>query len=93
MECVNVLSCVVGDRELIQQVLFDAVVTAPLEAYWTGLALNKSEWVGTFTFYSFIFTKLILKEPYFIRLSLLDQRVPPSVCLLNLKRLFLQFIL
>uniref|UniRef100_A0AAY4A3W3 VWFA domain-containing protein n=1 Tax=Denticeps clupeoides TaxID=299321 RepID=A0AAY4A3W3_9TELE len=32
-----------GDRELIQQVLFDAVVTAPLEAYWTGLALNKSE--------------------------------------------------
>ncbi|TRY94897.1 hypothetical protein DNTS_032995 [Danionella cerebrum] len=32
-----------GDRELIQQVLFDAVVTAPVEAYWTGLALNKSE--------------------------------------------------
>ncbi|XP_051957505.1 voltage-dependent calcium channel subunit alpha-2/delta-3 isoform X2 [Xyrauchen texanus] len=31
------------ERELIQQVLFDAVVTAPLEAYWTGLALNKSE--------------------------------------------------
>uniref|UniRef100_A0A6Q2YRV1 VWFA domain-containing protein n=1 Tax=Esox lucius TaxID=8010 RepID=A0A6Q2YRV1_ESOLU len=34
---------VVCDRELIQEVLFDAVVTAPLEAYWTGLALNKSE--------------------------------------------------
>ncbi|KAM7402145.1 hypothetical protein PAMP_017410 [Pampus punctatissimus] len=32
-----------GDRELIKEVLFDAVVTAPLEAYWTGLALNKSE--------------------------------------------------
>uniref|UniRef100_A0A4W4GGD2 VWFA domain-containing protein n=1 Tax=Electrophorus electricus TaxID=8005 RepID=A0A4W4GGD2_ELEEL len=31
------------DRELIQQVLFDAVVSAPLKAYWTGLALNKSE--------------------------------------------------
>ncbi|XP_063072707.1 voltage-dependent calcium channel subunit alpha-2/delta-3 [Engraulis encrasicolus] len=31
------------DRELIQQVLFDAVVTRPMEAYWTGLALNKSE--------------------------------------------------
>ncbi|CAJ1052106.1 voltage-dependent calcium channel subunit alpha-2/delta-3-like [Xyrichtys novacula] len=31
------------DRELIQEVLFDAVVTAPLGAYWTGLALNKSE--------------------------------------------------
>uniref|UniRef100_A0A3Q3XCI6 VWFA domain-containing protein n=1 Tax=Mola mola TaxID=94237 RepID=A0A3Q3XCI6_MOLML len=31
------------DRELIQEVLFDAVVTAPLAAYWTGLALNKSE--------------------------------------------------
>uniref|UniRef100_A0A8C8HFB7 VWFA domain-containing protein n=1 Tax=Oncorhynchus tshawytscha TaxID=74940 RepID=A0A8C8HFB7_ONCTS len=31
------------DRELVQEVLFDAVVTAPLEAYWTGLALNKSE--------------------------------------------------
>uniref|UniRef100_A0A3Q4C0U2 VWFA domain-containing protein n=1 Tax=Mola mola TaxID=94237 RepID=A0A3Q4C0U2_MOLML len=30
------------DRELIQEVLFDAVVTAPLAAYWTGLALNKS---------------------------------------------------
>lgn len=36
-------SDVTGDRELIQEVLFDAVVTAPLEAYWTGLALNKSE--------------------------------------------------
>ncbi|MGH0177705.1 UNVERIFIED_CONTAM: hypothetical protein FKN15_075723 [Acipenser sinensis] len=32
-----------GDKELIQEVLFDAVVTAPLEAYWTSLALNKSE--------------------------------------------------
>lgn len=35
--------CVVGDRQLIQEVLFDAVVTAPLESYWTRLALNKSE--------------------------------------------------
>ncbi|XDV48255.1 hypothetical protein PO909_017704 [Leuciscus waleckii] len=32
-----------GDTDLIQEVLFDAVVTAPLEAYWTSLALNKSE--------------------------------------------------
>uniref|UniRef100_A0A6Q2YWV2 Calcium voltage-gated channel auxiliary subunit alpha2delta 3 n=1 Tax=Esox lucius TaxID=8010 RepID=A0A6Q2YWV2_ESOLU len=31
------------DKELIQEVLFDAVVTAPLEAYWTNLVLNKSE--------------------------------------------------
>ncbi|KAK7916639.1 hypothetical protein WMY93_012400 [Mugilogobius chulae] len=31
------------ERELIQEVLFDAVVTAPLRSYWTGLALNKSE--------------------------------------------------
>ncbi|KAM4650370.1 voltage-dependent calcium channel subunit alpha-2/delta-3 [Discoglossus pictus] len=31
------------DKELIQEVLFDAVVTAPLEAYWTSLVLNKSE--------------------------------------------------
>ncbi|KAJ8400157.1 hypothetical protein AAFF_G00398510 [Aldrovandia affinis] len=31
------------DKELVQEVLFDAVVTAPLEAYWTRLALNKSE--------------------------------------------------
>uniref|UniRef100_A0A8C6ULB1 Calcium channel, voltage dependent, alpha2/delta subunit 3 n=1 Tax=Neogobius melanostomus TaxID=47308 RepID=A0A8C6ULB1_9GOBI len=31
------------DRELIQEVFFDAVVTAPLRTYWTGLALNKSE--------------------------------------------------
>uniref|UniRef100_A0AAY4EF57 VWFA domain-containing protein n=1 Tax=Denticeps clupeoides TaxID=299321 RepID=A0AAY4EF57_9TELE len=30
-------------RELVQEVLFDAVVTAPLEAYWTSLVLNKSE--------------------------------------------------
>lgn len=28
--------------------LFDAVVTAPLEAYWTSLVLNKSEWVTHF---------------------------------------------
>ncbi|KAA0713547.1 Voltage-dependent calcium channel subunit alpha-2/delta-3 [Triplophysa tibetana] len=32
-----------GDMDLVQEVLFDAVVTAPLEAYWTSLALNKSE--------------------------------------------------
>nr|XP_003410807.1 voltage-dependent calcium channel subunit alpha-2/delta-4 [Loxodonta africana] len=31
------------DEELLQEVLFDAVVTAPMEAYWTGLALNMSE--------------------------------------------------
>nr|XP_017513594.2 voltage-dependent calcium channel subunit alpha-2/delta-4 [Manis javanica] len=31
------------DKELVQEVLFDAVVTAPLEAYWTALALNLSE--------------------------------------------------
>ncbi|KAG6939420.1 calcium voltage-gated channel auxiliary subunit alpha2delta 3, partial [Chelydra serpentina] len=30
------------DKELIQEVLFDAVVSAPIEAYWTSLALNKS---------------------------------------------------
>ena len=35
---------IVGDKELIQEVLFDAVVTAPIEAYWTSLALNKSEY-------------------------------------------------
>lgn len=34
-----------GDKVLIQEVLFDAVVTAPLEAYWTSLVLNKSEFV------------------------------------------------
>ncbi|XP_061407914.1 voltage-dependent calcium channel subunit alpha-2/delta-3-like [Lethenteron reissneri] len=31
------------DDELLQEVLFDAVVTAPLEAYWTSLVMNKSE--------------------------------------------------
>uniref|UniRef100_A0A8C0ISC4 Calcium voltage-gated channel auxiliary subunit alpha2delta 3 n=1 Tax=Chelonoidis abingdonii TaxID=106734 RepID=A0A8C0ISC4_CHEAB len=31
------------DKELVQEVLFDAVVSAPIEAYWTSLALNKSE--------------------------------------------------
>ncbi|KAI5126031.1 Voltage-Dependent Calcium Channel Subunit Alpha-2/Delta-4 [Manis pentadactyla] len=31
------------DKELVQEVLFDAAVTAPLEAYWTALALNLSE--------------------------------------------------
>uniref|UniRef100_A0A8D0GVE2 Calcium voltage-gated channel auxiliary subunit alpha2delta 4 n=1 Tax=Sphenodon punctatus TaxID=8508 RepID=A0A8D0GVE2_SPHPU len=30
------------DEELVQEVLFDAVVTAPMEAYWTALALNMS---------------------------------------------------
>lgn len=35
-----------GEKELIQEVLFDAVVTAPLEAYWTSLVLNKSECVS-----------------------------------------------
>ncbi|KAL8222197.1 UNVERIFIED_CONTAM: Voltage-dependent calcium channel subunit alpha-2/delta-4 [Gekko kuhli] len=32
-----------GDEELVQEVLFDAVVTAPMEAYWTALALSLSE--------------------------------------------------
>ncbi|KAG8509071.1 Voltage-dependent calcium channel subunit alpha-2/delta-4, partial [Galemys pyrenaicus] len=31
------------DEELVREVLFDAVVTAPMEAYWTALALNFSE--------------------------------------------------
>ncbi|XP_013911350.1 PREDICTED: voltage-dependent calcium channel subunit alpha-2/delta-4-like [Thamnophis sirtalis] len=30
------------NEELVQQVLFDAVVTAPMEAYWTTLALTMS---------------------------------------------------
>ncbi|CAK6961404.1 voltage-dependent calcium channel subunit alpha-2/delta-4 isoform X2 [Scomber scombrus] len=30
------------DMQLIQQTLFDAVVTAPMEAYWTALMLNSS---------------------------------------------------
>ncbi|KPP63786.1 voltage-dependent calcium channel subunit alpha-2/delta-4-like, partial [Scleropages formosus] len=30
------------DEELLQEVLFDAVVTAPLEAYWTALLLNET---------------------------------------------------
>ncbi|XP_077400494.1 voltage-dependent calcium channel subunit alpha-2/delta-4 isoform X4 [Vanacampus margaritifer] len=29
-----------GDVQLMQQTLFDAVVTAPMEAYWTALMLN-----------------------------------------------------
>ena len=46
--CVCVCVCVrvsPGDKELVEEVLFDAVVTAPLEAYWTSLVLNKSEYV------------------------------------------------
>ncbi|XP_054300085.1 voltage-dependent calcium channel subunit alpha-2/delta-4 isoform X5 [Pongo pygmaeus] len=31
------------DEELVREVLFDAVVTAPMEAYWTALALNISK--------------------------------------------------
>ncbi|XP_048355768.1 voltage-dependent calcium channel subunit alpha-2/delta-4 isoform X2 [Sphaerodactylus townsendi] len=31
------------DEELVQEVLFDAVVTAPMEAYWTSLILNLAE--------------------------------------------------
>lgn len=34
-----------GDEELVREVLLDAVVTAPMEAYWTALALNASEYV------------------------------------------------
>ena len=34
-----------GDEELVREVLFDAVVTAPMEAYWTALARNISEYV------------------------------------------------
>ncbi|XP_074727784.1 voltage-dependent calcium channel subunit alpha-2/delta-4 isoform X5 [Strix uralensis] len=30
------------DEDLVQELLFDAVVTAPMEAYWTTLALNMS---------------------------------------------------
>ncbi|XP_045866600.1 voltage-dependent calcium channel subunit alpha-2/delta-4 [Meles meles] len=31
------------DEELVREVLLDAVVTAPMEAYWTALALNASD--------------------------------------------------
>ncbi|KAF0882732.1 CA2D4 protein, partial [Crocuta crocuta] len=31
------------DEELVREVLLDAVVTAPMEAYWTALALNTSD--------------------------------------------------
>lgn len=34
------LFCRAGDELLLQQLLFDAVVTAPLEAYWNALMLN-----------------------------------------------------
>uniref|UniRef100_A0A8C3UQ05 Calcium voltage-gated channel auxiliary subunit alpha2delta 4 n=1 Tax=Catharus ustulatus TaxID=91951 RepID=A0A8C3UQ05_CATUS len=34
------------DEELVQEVLFDAVVTAPMEAYWTTLALNMDTEAG-----------------------------------------------
>ncbi|KAG7455810.1 hypothetical protein MATL_G00244970 [Megalops atlanticus] len=30
------------DEELLQEVLFDAVVTAPMEAYWTAILLNEA---------------------------------------------------
>lgn len=33
-------SCCLGDEVLLQQLLFDAVVTAPLEAYWNTLMLS-----------------------------------------------------
>lgn len=35
-----------GDEELVREVLLDAVVTAPMEAYWTAMALNTSEYVS-----------------------------------------------
>lgn len=35
----KLLRCL-GDEVLLQQTLFDAVVTAPLEAYWNALMLN-----------------------------------------------------
>lgn len=37
--------CCLGDEVLLQQMLFDAVVTAPLEAYWNALMLN-DRWDG-----------------------------------------------
>lgn len=39
-----------GDEMLLQQTLFDAVVTAPLEAYWNALMLN-DRWDLTYFFY------------------------------------------
>lgn len=39
-ECLFDLVCYLGDEALLQQLLFDAVVTAPLEAYWNALMLN-----------------------------------------------------
>lgn len=31
---------VLGDELLLQQILFDAIITAPLEAYWNSVMLN-----------------------------------------------------
>ncbi|KFP04912.1 Voltage-dependent calcium channel subunit alpha-2/delta-3, partial [Calypte anna] len=43
LQCKYFIKYACSDKELIQEVLFDAVVSAPIEAYWTSLALNKSE--------------------------------------------------
>lgn len=40
--CVFPFCVLKGDEVLLQQTLFDAVVTAPMEAYWTALMLNTS---------------------------------------------------
>lgn len=37
---VTLPACRLGDEALLQQLLFDAVVTAPLEAYWNTLMLS-----------------------------------------------------
>lgn len=58
---------------LIQEVLFDAVVTAPLEAYWTSLVLNKSE---------FVFFRCFVRDLNMSRVrSLVSDRTLVVVCL------------
>ena len=34
------ISAISGDEVLLQQLLLDAVVTAPMEAYWTAMMMD-----------------------------------------------------
>lgn len=52
---VTLHACRLGDEALLQQLLFDAVVTAPLEAYWNTLMLSDR-------CHFFFFTHFLLRE-------------------------------
>ncbi|KFV83842.1 Voltage-dependent calcium channel subunit alpha-2/delta-4, partial [Struthio camelus australis] len=74
------------DEELVQEVLFDAVVTAPMEAYWTTLALNMSTETEAGVEMAFLGTRAgLMRNALYVGSEKLSNRQVPELKFLTRK--------